>query len=164
MKDYEFYRQKFLDGRKIKRRELRLLKREKDEEPGEYISRGMYLREGSVWGIEDKSVSFDTPRDPDVLKEGLRPCLCLDTPDQYNYYSPVEMAPGTTKFHRTDLPDMPTLAVQINPKSDYQTTYFLIYASWYAMQKTLQKHFTDLKESDFAEMKRLRGFYGQTAD
>ncbi len=164
MNDYEFYRQKFFDGRRIKKRELRLLKRVKEEKSEDYFNREMYLREGSVWGIEDKSVSFDTARDPDSLKDGLRPCLCLDSPGEYNDNLPVEMAPGTSKFHRTGIPGMPTLAVQINPKSADQTTYFLLYASWYAMQKTLKKHFTDLKESDLAEMKRLRGDYGRTSD
>lgn len=164
MEDYEFYRQKFLNGRNVKRRELRILRRKKEEFPEDYSLRESKLRTGSVWGIEDKSVSFDTPRDPSVLKDGLRPCLCLEKPADYHEYQTALMAPGTSKFHRLNIINFPTLAAQINPKSNITTTYFLLYASWHAMQKTLQKHFTDLSETDFAELQNLRGIHAETAD
>ena len=102
----------------------------------------LYL--GSVWGIDDKSVPFDGNRKDENIKNSLRPCLTLQTPNSFENYDLVQMAPGTTNFHNVGHNYPECLRADVPPEDLNQTTYFLIYLRWSSIQKNLDRKICDL--------------------
>lgn len=108
------------------------------------IEREISLTFGSVWGIQDASVPFDKKRKVEEVKARLRPCLILETPDSFEDYDVVHVAPGTSKFHPIGKQHPPCLMAKVPPEDLEQTTYFLLYFSWYSVQKNLDRKITEL--------------------
>jgi len=136
----------------VKRKQIRILSRNL-KQSNEVINKELGLSTGSVWSIEDASVPFDAKRNLKDIKQTSRPCLVLTTPIEFGDSSTVLVAPGTSKVHPTDNQTFPCLKAPVPPEDLKQTTYFLLYFKWHAVQKTLQKKITELS---FPAQERLR--------
>ncbi len=128
---------------KIKKKEIRIYKRKSLLEEEETL-KSMKFNFGSIWGIEDKLVPFDYKRNETNYKDSLRPSLIIETPLKFGDNQLVKLAPGTTKFHKCKKIRDFCLFVSVPPEELDQSTYFLIYFSWKAVQKNLQKRFCEL--------------------
>lgn len=128
---------------KIKKKEIRVYKR-KSHSSSEKSKREISLFQCSIWGVPDKSIPFDRRRKEDEYKDSLRPTLVLTTPDTFNDYDLVWVAPGTSKFHKIGNKFPYTLKVEVPPENLEKTTYFLMQYHWFAIQKNMEKKFTEL--------------------
>lgn len=110
----------------------------------EIVNRELGLQFGSIWGVDDVSVPFDSKREKEHLKDAMRPCLALETPDSFEDYAKIEMAPGTSKEHPI-VSNFPACLIFDNLNRELnQVTYFLLYLSWTSVQKKLRKRFGEL--------------------
>lgn len=141
MKNIEKLYEELKKFHKIKKKEIRVSDRKNRQSPDE---RSIIMTYGSVWGIQDSSVPFDDKREDIEIKQSLRPCLVLETPDRFGDYDEVHMAPGTRKPHRIGEKNPLCLMAKQNDSQLKETTYFLINFSWYAIQKNLEKKFGDI--------------------
>jgi mRNA-degrading endonuclease toxin of MazEF toxin-antitoxin module len=128
---------------RLKKKEIRIYKRKKRVPQNQFI-RETSLFKGSIWGVPDKSIPFDRRRKEDEYKDSLRPTLVLTTPDTFNDYDLVWVAPGTSKFHKIGNKFPYTLKVEVPPENLEKTTYFLMQYHWFAIQKNMEKKFTEL--------------------
>lgn len=143
MRELEFYKLKTGNNNSLKIKEIRKLKREKKKK--ETTSNKEYqLIFGSVWGIEDRIVIFDNKRKEEHFKDTLRPCLALESPSDFNEYSIINIAPGTTSYFHSDIDKGKILTASVPPEDLDRTTHFKIYFSQYLLQKNLQKKFCDI--------------------
>jgi len=131
---------------KIKKKEIRIYKR-KENIPSNQTIRETSLLKGSVWGVPDESVPFDKKRKDDDYKDALRPSLVLETPNNFGNNHFVKLAPGTSKYHPHNETNNLCLLASVPPEELKQSTYFLIYFSWNAVQKNLQNRFCELSTS-----------------
>lgn len=127
---------------KIRTSKKRRIKTNKKQEDFEY--RELNLLFGSVWGLNDRSVPFDRKRKDDDYKSALRPSLVLGTPDYYEDYNEVSLAPGTSKYHSDKDPNNPCLIAEVPPENLKRTTYFLLYYSWTAKLFTIDRKLAEL--------------------
>jgi hypothetical protein len=139
---------------KLKSKEIRIYKRN-EHTPLNQITRETSLFTGSVWGVPDTSVPFDNIRKDEDYKSTLRPTLVLETPPSFFDYSIVNSAPGTSKFHKTGEEFPTVLKAEVPPENLEKTTYFLFDYSWFAVQKTFSKKFTDLTNENILKLERM---------
>lgn len=142
-----------LKNRNIKKREIRIVKRAKPTDK-EVYEREINLTFGNVWGVNDRAVLFDDLRKEEDYKNTLRPCLILQTPDDFTDYSFVNLAPGTSKYHKsTD--GQPCLIAKAEIEECKKDTYFLIYFRWNSLQKTVEKKFFELSPNSKSQLEKL---------
>jgi len=140
--------QQLKSERNLKDRDIKLFKRSERKVDKSEEERSISLIEGAVWLIPDQSVPFDAQRELKEIKPFGRPCLCLETPQDFEPDSLVSMAPGTSKPHRFGAhAPLPVLFAKVPPEDLDKDTYFLLYFSWTARQKNLIKHRSDLSAS-----------------
>lgn len=128
---------------KVKQKEIKKFSRGLRVDP-KIEKREMGLYFGSVWGVNDASVPFNGKRDEEHLKDSLRPSLVLKTPDSFEDFTLVEMAPGTSHEHPVGYKHPICLRADVPPEELAQTTYFLLYLKWSSVQKNLEKRFCEL--------------------
>jgi hypothetical protein len=139
---------------KIKRKQLRILKRRPQEnKAAEERAAGLVF--GSIWGVNDHGVPFDGKREDDHYKNTLRPCLALETPDDFEDHSEVWIAPGTTHSHPVGRNYPPCFMAETGREDIRKTTWFLLYFQFPAMQKTLEKRFTELSAEGKQKVRSL---------
>lgn len=117
--------------------------------------RELSLLFGTVWGVNDFAVPFDNKRKDDDFKETLRPCLVLETPDDFGDNYLVWMAPGTSKFHKIKDKIEPCFYADPQYENVRKPTYFLLYFEWFAKQKTVINKFLELSEDGKTKLKEL---------
>jgi len=128
---------------KVKQKRIKKFSRSERIDP-KIEKREMGLYFGSVWGVNDASVPFDRKRNAEYLKDSLRPSLVLKTPESFEDYTLVEMAPGTSHEHPVGYKYPTCLKADVPPEKLTQTTYFLLYLKWSSVQKNLEKRFCEL--------------------
>lgn len=144
---------KLKEERNLKNKSIRLLKRkEHNDEQVEY--RELNLSLGTIWTMDDKSVPFDNKRKESEYKDGKRPVLVLNTPNEFKDYSEVLVVPGTSKVH---LNNNITPVLDVNTKNGRQLikTYYLLYFKWNSVQKNLYKKVSTLEQEQLNRLKNL---------
>jgi len=139
--------------RNVKHKQIKLLNKEEYIEP-EVSYREANLCFGSVWGVEDKSVPFDNFRNEIDIKNSLRPTVVIETPQNWESYNVVSVAPGTSKNHK-NTKDFPVYDECINTTNPSLRTYFLLYLKWNSVQKNLVKKFYTLDVPQSNRLKNL---------
>ncbi len=138
----------------VKRKALRITRRKLKTDPlEEERINGLYF--GSVWGIADKSVPFDSKRKSSHIKSSLRPCVVLETPRTFKPYDLVHVAPGTTTPHPIGGNYPPCLKTAPPQEKVKVPTYFLIYYRWFSVQKNLNQRFFVLSDSAQAILNKI---------
>jgi hypothetical protein len=114
------------------------------------------LRKGSVWGIEDVNISFGKgrKRKKEHIKDVRRPCLVLKTPSQFNRYSKVLIAPGSTKVSNFDLSHTSIITATVPPEVLNKTTYFKLKFIEFLPQVLLEKRYCDLSKRLIDEIEK----------
>ncbi len=142
--------------RKIKKRdEIRAFRR-KPNIPPKQEEREYLLTKGSIWAINDSSVPFDGKRRPEDIKNTLRPTVVLKTPQSFDDYDLVFLAPGTSKNHDA-AKNSQILVAKSPPETLKETTWFLLRFSWWSVQKKLDKKITDLSPDANIRLDELLG-------
>jgi len=142
MRELEFHRKKIGRSKGIKLRTIKMIKKSRLNNELNYKEKN--LIKGSVWGIADSSVSFDKKRNAEKIKEADRPCLILKTPQLFETYSKVLIAPGTTQISNFDLQHSFVIKVNVPPEALKRTTYFKLSFLEFVPQIVLTKKYCDL--------------------
>lgn len=142
--------------RGVKKKQIRIFSRSKKQSAKD-LNRELGIFQGSVWGIDDASIPFDSLRKLKDIKQSLRPCVVLNTPESYRQTDLVSVAPGTSTYHASNSEAFPCLIASVPPENLKKTTYFLLYFRWVAVQKTLQKKLTELSNPSKDRLRKIVG-------
>ncbi|MGK9475764.1 hypothetical protein [Melioribacter sp. OK-6-Me] len=143
----EYLKKKLHTNGNIKLTEVRLTKRLINKE--EYDPLLIY-NFGSVWSIPDAKIKFGNERRN--IKDANRPVVLLSKVNQFNAKSEIEVAPGTSLYHR---PSETILVAKVPPERLRNTTYFLLHHRQTISIRSLRKKLPDLSYSLINELKKI---------
>lgn len=143
----DYLKKKLHTNRNIKLIEVRLIKRIINHEE---ITPELIYNIGSVWSISDEKVKFGN--ESRNIKQVNRPVVLLAELNQFNKGNDIEVAPGTSKYHK---PSETTLVAKVPPERLRKTTYFLLHYKRLVSKKSLIRKLCELSPSLINELKKF---------
>ncbi len=110
---------------------------------------------GSIWGIPDGAVPFDSERKNDDYKSSQRPCVVVSKPIDINSNYDAIFAPGTTKWHNINDNKMPILFTSHEEEKLNLDTYFLLYYKFTISPQINKNWFCNLSPTAKNKLKLL---------
>jgi len=143
MREIDFFKDKSGINKNIKFKQIRKFRRK--EKLSEFADNKEYdLMFGSVWGIHDSRILFDSERKKEHFKNSLRPCVALESPTIIDDNKVANFAPGTSSYDAEGINSGKILIASVPPENLYNTTYFKLKFRQALKQKYFEIKFCDL--------------------